>query len=90
VLHGMLSSVSLRCPRLCLIEWLICLLAGGRVIILKVLSCGRWCLIALCSACGENVMTEILRTKRERWRSSCPSFPLSFHLDSCVFSSLSD
>jgi hypothetical protein len=29
VLYGMLSLVALRCLGLCLIKWLICLLAGG-------------------------------------------------------------
>lgn len=32
---------TLGCPGLCLIEWLICLLVGGRVVVLGVLSCGR-------------------------------------------------
>jgi hypothetical protein len=76
-IFGMLSSVALGCPGLCLIEWLICLHAGRWVIVLGVLSYGKWCLLALCGTCGGNVMTEISRTKRGCWRSSCPfSFTL--------------
>jgi hypothetical protein len=35
-LYGMLSFVSLGCPGLCLVGWLICLLAGGWVVALRV------------------------------------------------------
>ena len=35
--YGMLSSVALGCLELCLIGWLICLLAGGLVVTLGVL-----------------------------------------------------
>jgi hypothetical protein len=40
-------------------------LHGGRVAALGVLLCGRWFLIAFCSACGGNKMIEISRTKKE-------------------------
>ena len=35
--YGMLSSVILGCPRLCLIGWLICLPVSGRVVAFGVL-----------------------------------------------------
>jgi hypothetical protein len=38
--YGMLSSVVLGYPRVCLVWWMICLLAGGLVDALRVLSCG--------------------------------------------------
>jgi hypothetical protein len=34
-------SVALGCPGLCLVSWLICLLPGGLVVALQVLSYGR-------------------------------------------------
>jgi hypothetical protein len=37
----LLSSVALGCPKLCLIGWLICLLANGKVVALGALLCGR-------------------------------------------------
>jgi hypothetical protein len=73
VLYGMISSVTLGCHGLCLIKQLICLLASGRVVVLRVLLCGRWCILALCGACGGKVMTKISKTKRGRWRSSFTS-----------------
>jgi hypothetical protein len=64
--YGMLSSVALGCPRLCLIGWLIYSLVGGRVNAPEVLLCGRWCLLAFCGACRGNEMIEISRTKKGR------------------------
>jgi hypothetical protein len=47
------------------------------VVALGVLSCGRWCTLIFCGACGGNKMIEISRTKKGRLRSSRPSyFPL--------------
>jgi len=70
--YGMLSSIALGCPGLCLLGWLICLLAGGRAVALGILLCEKWCLITLCGACVGNKMTEISRTKKRRCRSSSP------------------
>jgi hypothetical protein len=67
--YGMLFSVALDCLELCLAGWLICLLASGLVVALKVLLCGRWYPLAFCSAFGGKKTIEISRTARERWRS---------------------
>jgi hypothetical protein len=49
---------------------LIFLLAGGRVVALRVRLCGRWFLVALYGACGGNATIDSLRTKKEPLRSS--------------------
>jgi hypothetical protein len=38
--------------RLCLDEWSTCLLVGGLLVALRVLLCGRWCLLVFCGVFG--------------------------------------
>jgi hypothetical protein len=66
--YKMLFSVALGCPGLFLAGWLICLLAGRRVVAFRALSCGRWCPFAFCGAFGLKETIDILMTKRGRWR----------------------
>jgi hypothetical protein len=47
------------------------------VVALRVRSCGRWFLVALCGTCGGNITIDSSRTKKESFRSS---FPFSFIL----------
>jgi hypothetical protein len=49
---------------LCLIGWLIFLLAGGQVVDLGVQLCERWFLVALYGACGGNATINSSRTKK--------------------------
>jgi hypothetical protein len=77
--YGMPFSVTLGCPRLCLIVWLICLNVGGWVVILGVLLRGKWFPCALCGACGGKEIREIVKSKRGPWKSSSSfSFLLYF------------
>ena len=69
---------------------LICLLVGGREVVLWVLRCGRWSLFAFCGVCGGREMRDVLRILRGLWRSLSHFFLLLVHLDSCLFSSVSD
>jgi hypothetical protein len=50
--YGVLFSVALGCPRLCLVKWLTCLLVGGLVVALTVLLCGKLFLFAYCGVFG--------------------------------------
>jgi len=62
--YGLPSSAASVCLELCLFGWLIYSLADGRVVALKMLSCGRLFLLAFCGACGGNEMVETSRTKK--------------------------
>jgi hypothetical protein len=52
-------------PGLCLDKCLTCLLVGGLVAVLRVLLCGRWCLLASCDDNGGKKMTEVSKMARQ-------------------------
>jgi hypothetical protein len=63
--YGMLFLVTLGFLGLCLDKWLTCLPIGGLVAVLRVLLCGRWCLLASCDDNGGKKMTEVSKMARQ-------------------------
>jgi hypothetical protein len=51
-----------------------CLLAGGRLVALGVLLCGKLCLLSLCGACEGNEITKISNQERTLKELKCLFF----------------
>jgi hypothetical protein len=74
------SSPSLVFAGLCLARLRSYLLAGGRVVVLETLLCGKWFLFVLCGVFGGSKMIDVLRTLQSLARNSSTFFFLPFSL----------
>jgi hypothetical protein len=74
----MLSSPVLAFVGLCLAQLRIYLLAGGRVVTLGALLCGKWCLFVLCGVFGESETLDVSRILRGLVRSFSTFFFLPY------------
>jgi hypothetical protein len=81
---GMPSLAASVFLELCLVGWLIFLLAGEWMVALKVWLYGRWFIVALYGACGGNVTIDSSRTKKEPLRTHFFFLLFFVLLDGCI------
>jgi hypothetical protein len=75
---GMPSSIGLVFVGLCLARLRSYWLAGGRVVVLGTLLCGKWSLSVLCGVFGMSETIDVSRTPRGLLRNFSIFFFLSF------------